>query len=244
MSLRHELTLTRGWADTGTRLLVERLRTLPDGGFATASLLPGWTRAHVVAHVARNAEALVRLATWARTGEETPMYASPEQRDADIAAGATQAAPDLRRDLAATAADLDRAFEALDASTWDARIRVRQGSEVSARVLPWLRVREVWLHAVDLDVGTDLSAAPADLLDELATDMLTSLSARDGCPVVELRPTDRGHVWQLGGATAGAAAPATTMQGSAADLVTWLAGRSDGSTLTADGPVPSLPDWL
>ena len=47
-----------------------------------------------------------------------------------------------------------QAFAALDGAAWDARVRVRQGDEVPARVLPWLRVRELWLHAVALgDTG-------------------------------------------------------------------------------------------
>ena len=61
---------------------------LPDAAFAEPSALPDWTRGHVVAHVALNALALTRLVHWAATGVETPMYASPEARNADIAAHA------------------------------------------------------------------------------------------------------------------------------------------------------------
>jgi maleylpyruvate isomerase len=58
------------------------------GALGGPSRLPGWTRGHVVCHVARNAEGLVRLLHWARTGIETPMYPSAEARVADIEAGA------------------------------------------------------------------------------------------------------------------------------------------------------------
>ena len=90
MRARHDLATTRAWAADGTRLVVAALADLRDDGFPAPSLLPGWTRAHVVAHLARNAEALTRLATWARTGVETPMYVSPEQRDAEIETSARQ----------------------------------------------------------------------------------------------------------------------------------------------------------
>ena len=40
---------------------------------------PGWSRRHVVAHVGYNARALTRLVEWAKTGIETPMYASADQ---------------------------------------------------------------------------------------------------------------------------------------------------------------------
>ena len=63
------------WAD-GERAFGTALGRLVPEDFAGPSLLPGWTRAHVLAHVAGNADALVNLLTWARTGEETPMYAS------------------------------------------------------------------------------------------------------------------------------------------------------------------------
>ena len=35
--------------------------------FRAPSALPGWTRAHVLTHLARNADAMVNLLTWART---------------------------------------------------------------------------------------------------------------------------------------------------------------------------------
>ena len=48
---------------------------------AGPSLLPGWSRGHVLTHLARNADGAVNLLTWARTGVETPQYVSQEQRE-------------------------------------------------------------------------------------------------------------------------------------------------------------------
>jgi hypothetical protein len=67
--------------------LLDDVHTLDTASLAAPSLLPGWTRAHVLAHVARNADALVNLLTWARTGQPRPMYADRQQRDAEIEAG-------------------------------------------------------------------------------------------------------------------------------------------------------------
>ena len=72
----------RTWVDRGTRLLLDVVDTLDDAALDRPSGLPGWTRRHLLAHVASNAEALGRLLDWARTGVENPMYASPEARDA------------------------------------------------------------------------------------------------------------------------------------------------------------------
>ena len=68
------------WARYAHDELLAALDRLPDRDFAGPSLLPGWTRAHVAAHLAHNAEGLGRLATWAATGVETPMYPSAAAR--------------------------------------------------------------------------------------------------------------------------------------------------------------------
>ena len=71
-----------------TLALLSTTATLDDASITAPSLCEGWTRAHVVTHIARNADAICNLVHWATTGEPTPMYASPESRDADIAEGA------------------------------------------------------------------------------------------------------------------------------------------------------------
>lgn len=84
-SVDHDLRLVR----EGTDYFSRRLDALTDADFDGPSLLPGWDRRHVVAHVGYNADALTRLVTWAGTGTETPMYASQQARDDEIDAGAT-----------------------------------------------------------------------------------------------------------------------------------------------------------
>ncbi|MGJ7440761.1 maleylpyruvate isomerase N-terminal domain-containing protein [Aquipuribacter sp. MA13-6] len=198
------MALTSAWLGDGTRLLVDAVAGLPDDGLRGRSRLPGWSRAHVVAHLARNAEALGRLAAWARTGVETPMYPDPATREADIERTAQQPPAALRRDLSASAADLDQALAGLDEPAWQATVRAgAAGREVRATVLPWLRVREVWLHRVDLDEpGTDgaavLGAAPPALLDELLADVTGTLSADPACPRLLLEADDRDVVVPLG----------------------------------------------
>ncbi|MBD3008267.1 maleylpyruvate isomerase N-terminal domain-containing protein [Streptomyces sp. 5-10] len=74
---------------------------MTDVGFARPSALPGWSRAHLVAHVARDADALVNLLNWARTGVETSMYASADQRAREIEEDARRRPEDLRAELLA-----------------------------------------------------------------------------------------------------------------------------------------------
>ncbi|KIX77423.1 mycothiol maleylpyruvate isomerase, partial [Streptomyces sp. MBRL 601] len=69
--------------DEATARLLTVAGTLDDAALAEPSRLPGWTRGHVLSHLARNADALLNVMAG------RPMYASAEARDADIEAGAT-----------------------------------------------------------------------------------------------------------------------------------------------------------
>ncbi|MBT2674448.1 maleylpyruvate isomerase family mycothiol-dependent enzyme [Streptomyces sp. ISL-14] len=189
----------------GTARLLSAADRLADDDLSAPTTLPGWTRAHVVGHLARNAEALGRLVTWARTGVVTPMYADREQRAAEIESSAALGPDVLRADLKSTAAELDEALTAmaaLGATAWRAEVKSALGRTVPAAEIPWMRVREVWLHAVDLAAGATFADLPADLVDTLLDDVTTTLSTRPGCPVVRLIPTDRSATtWHLGPAT-------------------------------------------
>src|SRR3954447_17534264 len=89
--------------DSGTRRLVRSVDAMDDEQWGRPSLLPGWTRAHVVAHLALNAEALSGALEGVHEGRPVPMYASQEARDRDIAELADAPSSQVRdRFLAAT----------------------------------------------------------------------------------------------------------------------------------------------
>jgi maleylpyruvate isomerase len=230
---RNDTTRTLPWMRAGTEHVLAEVARLSDAELAAPSALPDWSRAHVVAHLARNAEALLRLVAWARTGVETPMYPSRDARAADIAASAAHPPQRLRAELAATAADLDAAFAALTPEQWQGQVRSALGRPLPAAQVPWMRIREVWLHAVDLGAGAAVADAPDGVVDLLLDEVTATLSAADGCPSATLVPTDRDRRWRLGdnGSAPVVAAPAAT-------LVGWLTGR------TALPGTPELPPWL
>lgn len=239
---RLDLAVTLPWVAAGTdrflALVDDLVAGSGDAALRAPSLLPGWTRAHVVGHLARNADAVGRLATWAMTGVETPMYASGEQRAADIEATATLPARALRDDVAATAARLAEALAelaALPADRLGVRVRGSSGRELPAAAVPWLRVREVWVHALDLDLGASPAGLPAGVVDELLDDVTATLQAKPGCPAVRLLPADRDREWRL---SPGGREPEATVTATAAELATWLTGRHT----TPDAP--QLPAWL
>jgi maleylpyruvate isomerase len=230
---RHDVTATVPWMLTGTAHLLAAVDNLGDADLRGPSALPDWSRAHVVGHVARNAEALARLATWARTGVETPMYADRAQRAAEIERSAALPADTLRTQLTDTAAALDAALTGLTAAQWHAVVRSALGRAIPAAEVPWMRIREVWLHAVDLDTGARMDDLPAEVVDLLLDDVTTVLSARDDCPALQLAPTDRERTWPLGGPE-----PTGTVSATAADIAGWLTGR------ITEPDRPALPRWL
>jgi len=160
------------WVAAGDRLLAQAVAGLTESDFVQPSLLPGWTRRHVLAHVAANADALGNLVRWAATGVETPMYASPEARAAGIERGATLPVAQLRDWLASSAAALRQALNALTAEQWQNEVRTAQGRVVPASEVPWMRAREVCVHVVDLAAGVGFGDLPDDFVAALCEDIL------------------------------------------------------------------------
>ncbi len=144
------------------------LSDLTDDDMRTPSLLPGWSRGHVVTHLARNADAFGNLLHWAETGQEHYMYASREQRDADIEAGAGRPAHDLRVDASASAGRLIQAINELDVHHEDNLVaRAPDTPTFPARQIATHRLVEVEVHHADLGIGYsrhDWDPAFADLL--------------------------------------------------------------------------------
>src|SRR4029450_882875 len=165
-----QLETLRALVTTATQRLLGDTILVADEQWRAPSRLPDWTRGHVATHIARHADALVRLAQWARTGERQDMYPSPEHRLAEIGAGAGGSGLDLQIDLDTSAEHLSTAFDELDgASAWDAVVEMRGGLKVPARRLPLARLLEVIIHHVDLDIGyeiTNIDAQTAEWLLE------------------------------------------------------------------------------
>lgn len=220
------------WWTAGERTVGAVVERLTDDELAAPSALPDWSRAHVVAHLARNADALVNLLDWARTGVETPMYPSREARDAGIEATAALTPADLRADYAAACARFAEAVEGTSAEAWAATLRNMQGREMPAKDVPWMRAKEVWVHGVDLDAGLPFTDVPGDFAAALADDVLGLFAARGEAPDVTLVATDVDRTWGSG---------AETVQGPVTAIAAWLT-RGDGSGLTGD--VPPAPRWL
>jgi maleylpyruvate isomerase len=136
-------------AEATTRLL-DTVRGLGEADVTEPSLLPGWTRGHVLAHLARNADSLVNLLLWARTGIETPQYPSQFIRDADIEAGAPRPLAEQLTDNETAARRWLSLAQTMPPAAWEAIVRTRQGRPIAATEVLWMRLQEVEIHHVDL----------------------------------------------------------------------------------------------
>jgi maleylpyruvate isomerase len=224
---------TLDWWQAGEQHFGTALGRLTDAEFGGPSLLAGWPRQQLLAHVTRNADALVNLLTWGRTGVETPMYASREARDAGIRTTAALPPGQLRAEVLAAAARLAEAVRSMPDEAWAVEVRTAQGRTVPASQVPWMRCREVWVHAVDLDSGVGFGDIPEEVLVALADDVFTMWDRRDEVPDVTVLAGERD--WGTGAVSVAGSLPAVTA---------WLTGRAAGDDLSADGPLPAPAVWL
>ena len=230
------------WLRWGTDLVERLVGQLIDHTAAAPSILPGWTRGHVASHLANNADAVANLLAWAASGTERPMYASPERRAADIDAGARLPAGELAALLRIADERLERAVATMSARDWAAIVRTPTGREIPAGEAVWLRVREVWVHAVDLDLGRTFADLPTGFLDVLVTDVAQTFVKRPDAAAACLHSTDSGFRWWLSILRD----DVVTVTGPTAALTAWVLGRTPGDDLLVDppGPLPHIGAWL
>ena len=150
--------------DQATQRLLDAARVLPEPDLRAPSLLPGWSRAHVLAHVARNADAMRNLLIGARVGQRRPAYASAQAREDDIEASAAQVPRDLMNDLADSAMALRTMIRQLPAEAWSFGVQMLDSGPFPAADLLTRRLAEVELHHCDLGIGYDAAKWPASFV--------------------------------------------------------------------------------
>lgn len=230
LDLAEQLAIARH----GTALFGRRLAALTGSDFDGPTLLPGWTRRHVIAHVGYNAAAICRLLDWAATGVETPMYASAQHRNDEITEGATLPVHALRNLFDHTVARLDEKWRTLPAQAWEATVRTAQGRDVPASETVWMRTREVWIHAVDLDNGARFGDIPEPVLDGLLADITGKWRITAAEPNLTLAIDGRAPIVFGPGAA--------VVEGPLSAVVRWVAGRGP---IELDGnPGVDPPRWL
>ncbi|MDR8019965.1 maleylpyruvate isomerase family mycothiol-dependent enzyme [Nesterenkonia aerolata] len=217
----------------------ELVDSLDEAALDAPSRAAMWTRRHVIAHMAFNAQALSRLADWARTGVENPMYASHRARDEEIEAGARLDGDQLRRLDRQTAEALEADWDEMPAEKWAAEVKTRQGVVITLFSTLWMRSRELWVHAVDLDAGFGIADLPEPVLERLAVDVLGSLGDRDADLSYRIS-VDGQPDWDT--TTGSSGAETVEIRGPLWAVVTWAAGR--GGQGLSEGAEHPAPHWL
>lgn len=183
--------------------------------------LPGWTRAHLATHLARNADVLRRYVTQL---DDHPVLGDDDVVR-DLEAGARRTPLEIQIDLDTSAGQLNEAFNQLPATAWPTAL---DGTLAGLTVadLPMMRLNEVVLHHVDLDCGfgfVDLDPQMAEWLLEWNLHRRTDLANGPGIALV----TNSGRVHRIGSGPG-----AAEVSGTDGNLLGWLTGRLPRSTVS------------
>lgn len=218
---------------------IRTVDSLTEEQWRGASVLPGWTRAHVVAHLALNAEGFARSFEALQDGEQVPTYDSVEARDEDIETLAAAAPSEIRDRYFGATTRLRHLFGALtEDQSAGAVTRFPGGPAVPVADVPAARRGEVEIHHADLDAGYSAADWTTDFVLDVLGLVVPDHTASDRTPRVAIRATDLGRDWQLG-----ADSPVVSGPGSA--LAWWLLGRGEGPELSSDhGPLLAIGPWI
>ncbi len=229
----YELSASLPAISLAHRRLEQTLETLTEDEARGASGLPGWTRGHLLTHLARHAESAVRLADGAAANVPAEQYpGGAAERNAGIEAGADRPAKELAVDVAETNAEVERVFAAMPTEAWDRIVTFRQGDFPAARTA-WTRWREVEIHHADLALDRfTIADWPAAFVEAHLPHELAKLADR----------LPAGVAYEINGVRYGDGAP-HTVAGPDFALLAWLFGRPDLAAPHLDTPAPDLPNW-
>jgi maleylpyruvate isomerase len=202
------------------------LVNLDDAAVRAPSGLPGWSRGHVLTHIANFSEAMTRQVEEALAGRLIEMYdGGRPARDAAIEAGSGRSADELRDHVATASTGLLAAWAKVD--DWSRPV-LHRDSDLAATVYTGWREYEV--HTVDLA----LQPTSDDWSDEFCLHLLDFLRPRtpDGIHLI----LDAGDVrWENG------TGEDRVLSGRLTDLTSRLAGRPLVRPITGD--LPDLKPW-
>lgn len=134
---------------------------LTDEMVRRASVLPGWTVGHVLAHLALNAESFVVVIESAERGESARQYASQEVRDLDIERSSRLSANEQLASLRSAVYRLEGAWSGAREAWTGAGLTIG-GDRLPVVEIPMRRWREVEVHTSDLGI-VELSLDSIDL---------------------------------------------------------------------------------
>ncbi|MEO8363384.1 MAG: maleylpyruvate isomerase N-terminal domain-containing protein [Ilumatobacteraceae bacterium] len=131
--------------------LLGSLVGLTDRECRAPSLLPDWSRGHLLTHLARNADSHTHLLEAASRGEIAEQYPGGVQaRNKAIEDGSGRPAAELVKDVRTSIYSLEAQWASATPTTWAGEGRNARGAVLAMSDLVFLRWREVEVHHVDL----------------------------------------------------------------------------------------------
>ncbi len=218
-----------------TQLLGDTI-SVSDEQWQSPSRLAGWTRAHVAAHLARNADAFSRALEGIAAGGRPTLYGSASTRRWAIERDSMRSGLEIQIDLDTSAGRINSQlteiftlFEQHPAAV-DGRLKHR------IEAIPLARLNETVLHHVDLDIGFEIEQLDPEVAAWLLAFNLANARVAEGLPPLELRAED-GFAATL----PGLGAP-RQLTASRAVLLGWITGRLRPETADElDLPRPPAP---
>ena len=139
-----------GCAESHQRLL-RSLDALTDDQCREPSALPGWTRGHVLSHLARNAESHVHVLQCAARGEVGEQYVGgAKARKEGIELHAHDSAESLVNAVRKSIYALEGQWAATNSEGWQGHGVNSGGATIAMSDIVFLRWREVEVHHADL----------------------------------------------------------------------------------------------
>lgn len=173
MTMAHDEALTE--LDESQRRVESTLASLTDAQARAASLLPGWTRGHLVSHLARNADALNRFAVGVLDGTPREMYpGGREARAAAIEEGADRPVALLAADFRFAGRRLLDSLRGIGPDLLGTPVKWRK--PVTARDIPLLRWHELEIHHLDLGLGYSCRDWPVSFVESTLESQLPELA--------------------------------------------------------------------
>lgn len=208
---------------------------LTDADVRADSVLPGWSRGHVVTHVARAVDVYRWLLAVARTGVEPGTRAGSEDLARAVRHGAGRPAVELAADLHTGLGCLTEDAASMPTEAWDTLVTALAGWRHPAWYTLYRCWRELETHHVDLDIGYRTTDWPGMYVEWALDDTLAALKARD-FPVARVEAVDLGRSWAL-------SRTGPTIAASGHAVLGWLSGRTTNAPLADGRPLPDPPTW-
>jgi maleylpyruvate isomerase len=203
------------WLADATQRLLGHTIGISETEWHQPTALPGWTRAHLATHLARNADFLTNSLAAIAAGEPQPERPSPVEERRVLEEGADRSGLDLQIDLDTSAGALQRAIDAV--SEWDGAHVVLHGQICPLDRLPLARLNELEMHHYDLDPSRDLATLDPEEAGWLLR-WVIDRRQQHSLPALRL-------IGDTVDETVGDGGAPLTVHGSEIELWLWLSGR-------------------